>query len=98
MASIESQVRFWTKDPGTILLAQLCDQLKTRVDACCGTSGTNVAASRAATPGSPEASRPASAPVQSPASGTGVEQGLTASRSEGTNNTSHSGTGKRKKP
>ena len=51
--SYESDIKRLTVDPGTITLAKAFDLLMARVDACCGTSGTNVTARATAAEASP---------------------------------------------
>lgn len=58
MATLEEEVRFWTTDPGAIRLAQLCDQLKLRIDNCCGENPNDVAAPPAPSTGASEATTP----------------------------------------
>lgn len=61
MATLEEEVRFWTTDPGAIRLAQLCDQLKLRIDNCCGENPNDVAAPPAPSAGASESTTPPSA-------------------------------------
>lgn len=51
--SHEADIRRLTVDPGTIELAKVLDVLQARVDACCGTSGTNLTARTTAAESTP---------------------------------------------
>lgn len=95
MATIEEQIRFWTLDPGTIRLAQICDTLSAQIQSCCG-GATNSAPAAASPAGSADPSAEKSA---APASGSPVapmaSTAATGAQSETGTNKQTGGRGKR---